>query len=138
MDGNATSSSSRQPNSSSGSATLSPLPPPLPTPGRGYFWAAILSGLLLIVAMADLGLNFYRVPGFDVIRAAGWHFAISLLILVPASVMIWITSCAVIGVMRRLGARHWPGLLQALPAVALVLGLLYLMIRWLFSGPDVG
>lgn len=125
------------PSSQSSSATLSPLPPSSPKSGRGYYWTTVLCAILLAIAVTIVGLDFYRIPGIDPVRAWGWHFAISLLILTPAVITIWAMSCGVVAILRSLGARRWHGLAQAVPAVAVVLTLLYFLVRWLFSGPDV-
>lgn len=123
--------------SSSSSADRTPLSS-LPSPeqsGRGYRWAAAIVGVLLVAAMAYLGLGFFSVPGVDPVRAGGWTFVISLLIIVPSAVAVLLSSWLVIAIMRRLGARQWPGVAQAVPAVLVVLVVVILLTRWLFSGP---
>ncbi|MEQ4206370.1 hypothetical protein ABN028_08035 [Actinopolymorpha sp. B17G11] len=132
MPGNATSSSSHS------AGTLSPLPPPIPKGGRGYLWAMILVGALLAVTLGAVGFDFFSVPGVDPVRAGSWYFMISLMIIFPAAVTVFVMSCGVVAIMRSCGARRWPGLLQALPAVVIIVGLLLLLVRWLFSGPDLG
>jgi hypothetical protein len=131
MSGNATSSSTH------GARTLSPLPPPLPKGGRGYLWTMLLVSALLVVVLVAVGLDFFSVPGVDPVRAGSWYFMISVMIIFPAAVTVFVLSCGVVAIIRRCGGRCWPGLLQALPAVVLVVGLLLLLVRWLFSGPDL-
>jgi hypothetical protein len=114
-------------------------PPPPPARSRpGYGWAAGLVGAVLIVAMFLVGFDFFGVPGVDPVRAGGWYFVISLMVLIPAAFVVLLLSWGVVAVLRATGARTWPGIVQAAPSVALVLGLLYLLVRWLFSGSDTG
>ncbi len=120
---------------SSGHSTLRPLGPPPPKDKKGYHWAAVLVGIVLLAALGLIAFGFFSVPGVDLVRAGGWTFAISLLIVVPAAVIVLLVSWAVVWVIRRLGARRWPGLVQALPAVLLILTLLYLLSSWLFAPP---
>ncbi|MFD2078666.1 hypothetical protein SAMN05421678_113157 [Actinopolymorpha cephalotaxi] len=120
---------------SSGHSTLRPLGPPLPASKKGYHWAAVLVGIVLLAAMGLIAFGFFSVPGVDLVRAGGWTFAISLLIVIPAAVVVLLLSWAVVWGIRRLGARRWPGLVQALPAVLLILFLLYLLSSWLFAPP---
>jgi len=92
-----------------------------------------------VVALVLVGADFFKVPGTDPVRAGGWYFVVALEILVPAAVVILILSLGIVALLRRaVGARVWPGVLQAAPAVALVLGLLFLVVAWLFSGPETG
>ncbi|WP_020579014.1 hypothetical protein [Actinopolymorpha alba] len=93
-------------------------------------------GAVLLVALGLLAFGFFSVPGVDPVRAGGWYFAISLMIVVPSALVVLVLSWGVVAILRQLGARTWPAVAQALPAVALVLGLLYLLTQWLFTTPD--
>jgi hypothetical protein len=97
----------------------------------------ILVGALLLATLVAVGFDFFSVPGVDPVRAGSWYFMISLMIIIPAAVTVFVLSCGMVGIFRVCGARRWPGLLQALPAVVIVVGLLLLLVRWLFSGPDL-
>jgi hypothetical protein len=119
------------------SPVLSPLPPPPAASGRGYHWATALVGILTLGAVVLVGIGWFTIPGIDPVRAGAWTFALSLLIVLPAGIVVLLASLALVAILRRCGARTWPGVVQALPAVAVVLGLLYLLVRWLFSGPEV-
>jgi hypothetical protein len=121
--------------STSGDAVLNPLPEPVPG-GRGYLWATALVGTALAAVLALVAWGFFTVPGTDPVRAGGWYFAISLLIIIPAAVVVLVLSWGAIALLRRAGGRRWPGLVQALPAVALVLGLLFLLLRFLLAVPE--
>jgi hypothetical protein len=122
-----TSSSYQQP-------TLSPLPPPPPRSRKGYLWTLWLVTAIWVGVLALVGFGFFTLPGVDPVRAGGWYFAISLMLITPAAVVVLVLSCGVVAILRRLGARTWPGVLQAAPSVALVLTLLYVLDRWLFTG----
>jgi hypothetical protein len=121
--------------STSDATVLNPLPDPVPG-GRGYLWAAGLVGVVLAGVLGLVAWGFFSVPGTDPVRAGGWYFAISLLIIVPAAVVVLVLSWGVIVLMRRMGARGWPGPVQATPAVALVLGLVFVLARFLLAGPE--
>lgn len=116
-------------------AMLSPLPPPPPRSRKGYLWTLALVTAVWLGVLGLVGFGFFSVPGVDPVRAGGWYFAIALMLITPAAVMVLVLSCGVVAILRRLGARTWPGILQAAPSVALVLGLIYLLARWLFAGP---
>ncbi len=118
--------------------TLSPLPPPPPRSKPGYLWAAILVGAVLVVSLVVVGFGWYTIPGLDAVRASGWYFATVAFIVVPAHLLFLLMSWGVIGIFRRFGARTLPGIVQAAPAVAIVLGFVYLILRILFAGPDEG
>lgn len=115
--------------------TLRPLGPPPPKPKPGYHWAAALVGVCLVIGIVMLSVGLYSLP-WDPVRAGGWAFALSLMFLVPCAIVVLLLSWALIAVMRRVGARTWPGILQALPAVVLVLGLLVLLASWMFTNPE--
>lgn len=121
--------------STSDATVLNPLPDPTPG-GRGYLWAAGLVGVVLAGVLGLVAWAFFSVPGTDPVRAGGWYFAIALLIIIPAAVVVLVLSWGVIVLMRRMGLRAWPGLLQAAPAVALVLGLLFALVTFLLAGPE--
>jgi hypothetical protein len=118
--------------------TLSPLPPAPRRSKPGYLWAAILVGAVLVVSLVVVGLGWYTIPGLDAVRASGWYFATVVLIVIPAHVLILVLSWGLVGIFRKLGARTLPGIVQAAPAVALVLAAIYVMLRILFSGPEEG
>ncbi|HZC52654.1 MAG TPA: hypothetical protein VE441_09175 [Mycobacterium sp.] len=120
--------------SSADRTPLRSLPPPQKS-GLGYRWAAAIVGVLLVAAMAYVGFGFFSVPGVDPVRAGGWTFLIWLLITVPSALTVLLLSWLVIAIMRRLGARRWPGVAQAVPAVLVVLLAVFLLTHWLFSGP---
>jgi hypothetical protein len=121
--------------STSDRAIMNPLPDPMPD-GRGYLWAAGLVGIVLAAVLGLVGWGFFTVPGADPVRAAGWYFAISLLIIIPAALVVLVLSWGAIALIRQLGGRALPGLVQAAPPVALVLGLLFLLLRYLLAGPE--
>ena len=102
----------------------------------GYLWTAVLVGAVLACVLAVVAWGFFTVPGTDPVRAGGWYFAISLMILVPAALVVLVLSWGVVAVLRHWGAWTWPGVVQAAPAVALVYTLLYLLLRTLLTGPD--
>jgi hypothetical protein len=119
-------------------STLTPLPP-APRPSKpGYLWASILVASVLVVSLVVVGFGWYTIPGLDAVRASGWYFATAVLIVVPAHLMILIMSWGLLAVFRKMGARTLPGVVQAVPAVLLVLALVYLVVRILFAGPDEG
>jgi hypothetical protein len=105
------------------------------TEGRGYAWALGLSAVVYAAALALVGFGFYTVPG-DVVRQSGWFFTIALLFITPAAIIVALLSCAVVGIFRKAGMRYLPGIVQALPAVAIVCGLIYLLASWLFAPPE--
>jgi hypothetical protein len=119
-------------------STLSPLPP-APRPSRpGYLWASILVASVMVVSLVVVGFGWYTIPGLDAVRASGWYFATAVLVVLPAHIMILVVSWGLVAVLRKLGARTLPGIVQAAPAVLIVLAVLYVMLRILFSGPDEG
>lgn len=101
--------------------------------GRGYAWALILSALVYVAAAALVGFGFFTVPGRDPVRQGGWFFAILLLGITPAGIVLALLSCGVVGIFRKIGLRYLPGIVQALPAVAIVCGVIFLFFRWLFA-----
>jgi hypothetical protein len=101
--------------------------------GRGYAWALALSALVWAAASVFVGFGFFTVPGRDAVRQGGWFFTIWLLMITPAGIVLALMSCAVVALFRKLGARYLPGIVQALPAVAIVCGLIFLFFRWLFA-----
>lgn len=124
-----------QTNSTSDKAVPNPLPDPVPG-GRGYLSAAALVGLVLAAVLGLVGWGFFTVPGTDPVRAGGWYFAIALLIIVPAALVVLVLSWGIVALVRRMGGRTLPGLVQAVPAVALVLGLLFVLLRFLLATPE--
>lgn len=101
--------------------------------GRGYAWALALTVLAYVALMAFVGFGFFTVPGSDAVRQGGWFFAIGLMVITPAAIVVALLSCAVVAIIRKLGGRYLPGIVQAIPAVAVVGGLIYLMFSWLFA-----
>ncbi|MBM7784859.1 hypothetical protein [Tenggerimyces flavus] len=101
--------------------------------GRGYAWAVGLSALVWAAASVLVGFGFFTVPGRDPVRQGGWFFAIWLLGITPAGIVLALLSSGVVAIFRKLGARALPGIVQALPAVAIVCGVIFLFFRWLFT-----
>lgn len=109
--------------------TLSALPPPPSDKSGGYVWVAVYVGL---VWLALLGLStkvWLDAFGFDPARGATWSFVTSLMIVTPGCLVVALASFGVLVLLRKLGARRWPAPIQALPAVVLVLGLAWLILR---------
>ena len=126
---------SGQASSSSEYTALSRLPPPPPRSRRGYAWTTVLVGIVWLACLALVGFDFFSVPGVDPVRVGGWYFMISLMIITPAAVVLLVVSWGLVAILRQFGARTWPGILQAAPAVLAILAGLYFLVRWLFSGP---
>jgi hypothetical protein len=106
------------------------------TEGRGYLWALILSAVVYLAALALVGFGFFTVPGTDPVRQGGWFVAIALLFVTPAALVLLMLSSLFVAIFRKLGLRYLPGLVQALPAVVLVCGLIWLFVRWMFAPPE--
>ena len=115
------------------SASHAPLTQHRRKEGRGYAWALALSALVWIAASVLVGFGFFGVPGRDLVRQGGWFFTVWLLMITPAGIVLALMSCGLVALFRKLGARYLPGVVQALPAVAIVCGLIFLFFRWLFA-----
>lgn len=113
--------------------TLSPMPAP-PGPVRhGYLWTNVGMGVVYVAAVVTLTWGFFDLPLYDPVGAGSWALVISLMIFLPAAIVLAILSCGVVYLLRRTIGQSWPGPLQALPAVVLVLGLTFLLLSWLFA-----
>ena len=118
-------------------ASLSPLPPPPKDRAGGYKWALILVGALWLWLLVATAQGWFSIFG-DPTGAAGWWFMTSLTIITPACLLVWVMSCGLVALLRRLGGRSWPALLQALPAVVLVVTTLYFLVLWIYRDRTPG
>lgn len=113
--------------------TLSPMPGPPSPVHHGYLWTNIGVGLVYVVAVIAVAWGFFAIPLYDPVGAGSWALVIALMIFAPAAIVLATLCCAVVYLLRRTIASGWPGPLQALPALVLVLGLTFLLFRWLFA-----
>jgi hypothetical protein len=114
-------------------STLSPLPGPPAKLRRGYLWSNLIVGFAYLVAMALVAFNMLSIPYVDPVRSGSWFLVFALMLITPFALLIGVLSCGVVLILRRTVAHSWPGILQALPAVIIVFGLVALVVKLLFA-----
>ena len=112
--------------------TLSPLPPPPVDRSGGYGWAVAMIGGVVAIVLVTTGYGWFTLPGFGPTAGAGWWLYTSLLITLPAGLLLSVLACAGVAAVRRVGGRRWPAPLQALLPVLLVLGVVFLLVHSFF------
>lgn len=114
-------------NSTDPPTTLSPLPPPPVDRPGGYRWAIGIVGAVVAVVLVATGYGWLTLPGFGPTAGVGWWLYTSLMVTIPAGVLIGVLACAGVVLLRRAGGRRWPGPLQGLLPVLVVFGLVALL-----------
>lgn len=114
-------------------ATLSPLPGPPAKLRRGYLWSNLIVGFAYVVAIALVAFNMLSIPYVDPVRSGSWFLVFALMLITPFALLIGVLSCGVVFILRRTIAHSWPGILQALPAVIIVFGVVALVVSVLFA-----
>jgi hypothetical protein len=113
--------------------TLRPLPGPPAKLRRGYLWSNLIVGFVYLVAITLVAFNMLSVPYVDPVRSGSWFLVFALMLITPFALLIGVLSCGVVFILRRTVAQNWPGILQALPAVIIVFGVVALVVRLLFA-----
>lgn len=114
-------------------STLSPLPGPPAKLRRGYLWAFILVGIAYLGALGLVGFDMLAIPYVDPVRSGSWFLVFVLMLITPFALLLAVLSCGVVAILRKTVARQWPGVLQALPAVLIVFGVVALVAKLLFA-----
>ncbi|WP_460518709.1 hypothetical protein [Flindersiella endophytica] len=114
-------------------STLSPLPGPPAKLRRGYLWAIILVGVAYLGALALVGFDMLAIPYVDPVRSGSWFLVFVLMLITPFALLLAVLSCGVVAILRKTVAGQWPGILQALPAVLIVFGIVALVAKLLFA-----
>jgi hypothetical protein len=114
-------------------STLSPLPGPPAKLRRGYLWANILVGVAYVATLGLVAFDMLVIPYVDPVRSGSWFLVFALMLITPFALLLAVLSCGVVLLLRKTVAGQWPGILQALPAVLIVFGLVALVAKLLFA-----